>query len=82
MSLNTFNAKKTLTVGNREYDYYSLPDAEGLGDITRLPITLKILLENLLRFEDDNTVKAKDITSLGQWVDNRPPAEEIAYRPL
>lgn len=81
MSLNTFNAKKTLTVGNREYDYYSLPDAEGLGDITRLPITLKILLENLLRFEDDNTVKAKDITSLGQWVDNRPPAEEIAYRP-
>ena len=55
MSLNTFNAKKTLAVGNREYDYYSLPEAEGLADISRLPVTLKILLENLLRFEDDVT---------------------------
>ncbi len=81
MSLNTFNAKKTLTVGNREYDYYSLPEAEGLGDISRLPVTLKILLENLLRFEDDNTVKAEDIKALSAWVDNPPAAEEIAYRP-
>ncbi|MGK0222766.1 MAG: aconitate hydratase [Limisphaerales bacterium] len=81
MSLNTFNSKKTLTVGDREYVYYSLPDAEGLGDISRLPVTLKILLENLLRYEDNNSVKAGDIKSLGEWVENPPPAEEIAFRP-
>ena len=81
MSLNTFNSKRTLTVGGREYDYYSLPQAEGLGDISRLPVTLKILLENLLRFEDDNTVKRADIEALSNWVANPPSAEEIAYRP-
>ena len=81
MSLNSFNAKQTLTVGDKEYDYYSLPEAQGLGDVSRLPVTLKILLENLLRFEDNNTVKAEDITSLGNWADNPPSAEEIAFRP-
>ncbi|NOX52598.1 MAG: aconitate hydratase AcnA [Gammaproteobacteria bacterium] len=81
MSLNTFNAKKTLSVGNKVYEYYSLPDAQGLGDISRLPITLKILLENLLRFEDDNSVKAQDIKVISNWVANPPAAEEIAYRP-
>ena len=81
MSLNTFNAKQTLVVGNKEYDYYSLPQAEGIGDVSRLPVTLKILLENLLRFEDDNTVKAADIKALGAWADTPPAAEEIAYRP-
>ncbi len=81
MSLNTFNAKKTLTVGNKEYDFYSLPDAQGLGDVSRLPVTLKILLENLLRYEDDNSVTASDIKSLSGWADNPPGAEEIAFRP-
>jgi len=81
MSLNTFNAKKTLAVGNKEYDYFSLPEAQGLGDTSRLPVTLKILLENLLRFEDDNTVRAADIKALAAWADNAPAAEEIAYRP-
>ena len=81
MSQNSFNAKKTLTVGSKEYVYYSIPDAQGLGDVSRLPVTLKILLENLLRFEDDNSVKAADITTLGNWVDNPPEAQEIAYRP-
>ena len=81
MSLNTFNAKKTLTVGNKEYDFYSLPDAQGLGDVSRLPVTLKILLENLLRYEDDNSVRASDIKALGSWADNPPSAEEIAFRP-
>ena len=80
MSLNSFNAKKTLQVGDQQYDYYSLPDAEGLGDLSRLPVTLKILLENLLRFEDNNSVVADDIRRLGNWV-AEPFAEEIAYRP-
>ena len=81
MSLNTFGAKKTLQVGDREYDFYSLSDAEGLGDLSRLPVTLKILLENLLRHEDDQSVTAADIKALSHWVDNPPSAEEIAYRP-
>ena len=54
MSLDSFNCKKTLTVDGREYDYFSLPDAEaaGIGNVSKLPISLMVLLENLLRFED------------------------------
>jgi aconitate hydratase len=83
MSLDSFNSRKTLTVDGQEYDYFSLPDAEaaGIGDIARLPMSLKILLENLLRFEDDNTVKVADIKALAGWADNPPAADEIAYRP-
>ncbi|MFP6837914.1 MAG: aconitate hydratase AcnA, partial [Pseudomonadales bacterium] len=83
MSLNSFNTRKTLTVGGQDYDYFSLPAAEaaGLGDISRLPMSLKILLENLLRFEDGTTVKIEDIRSLAGWADSPPAAEEIAYRP-
>ena len=53
-SLDSFNCRKTLAVGDTAYTYYSLPDAakNGLGDISRLPYSLKVLLENLLRFED------------------------------
>jgi aconitate hydratase A / 2-methylisocitrate dehydratase len=81
MSLDSFKAKKTLKVGNKSYQYFSLPDAQGLGDVSRLPVTLKILLENLLRFEDEHTVKANDIKSLADWANNPPAAEEIAFRP-
>ncbi len=83
MSLDTYNCRRTLTAGGKEYDYYSLPEAEkaGIGDLSRLPVSLKILLENLLRFEDNNTVKIADIKTLGDAVANPPGAEEIAYRP-
>jgi len=83
MSTDSFDTRKTLTVNGREYDYFSLPAAEaaGIGNVTRLPMSLKILLENLLRFEDGNTVKAADIKALGGWADNPPAAEEIAFRP-
>ncbi len=83
MSLDSFKTKKTLKVDDREYDYFSLPAAEaaGIGAVSKLPMSLKILLENLLRYEDDNTVRAEDIKALGNWADNPPPAEEIAYRP-
>ncbi len=83
MSLDTYNCRRTLTVGGKEYDYYSLPEAEkaGLGDLSRLPVSLKVLLENLLRFEDNNTVKLNDIKTLGDAVANPPGDEEIAYRP-
>jgi aconitate hydratase len=83
MSLDSFKSKNTLTVAGKTYTYYSLPDAQtnGVGDVDRLPMSLKILLENLLRFEDDNTVKVGDIKALGNWAAEPPPAEEIAYRP-
>ena len=64
---NSFNARKTLTLGDQTYDYFSISQAQGLGDVSRLPITLKILLENLLRFEDGNTVTADDVRALSEW---------------
>ncbi len=83
MSLDTFKTRRTLTVGGRQYDYFSLPEAQsaGAGDVEKLPMSLKILLENLLRFEDDNTVKVEDITALANWASSAAAAEEIAYRP-
>lgn len=81
--MNSFNAKQSLTVGGKQYTYYSLPHAEaaGVGEASRLPMSLKILLENLLRFEDNNTVKVHDIKALGGWASDAPGDEEIAYRP-
>ena len=59
--------RRSLSVGGRAYDYYSLPAAgeAGLGDIARLPFCLKVLLENLLRFEDGRSVTVDDIRAVG-----------------
>ena len=83
MSLDSFNSKRTLTVGGNEYVYFSIDAAEheGLGNVSRLPVSLKILFENLLRFDDALTVTTDDIRALGNWVANPPNAQEIAYRP-
>ncbi len=81
---NSFNSKKTLTVGNKAYTIYSLADAEqnGLEGISKLPHSLKVVLENLLRFEDDRTVKAADITAVKAWLEDKGKAgHEISYRP-
>jgi len=80
--VNSFNAKTTLTVGNQTYTYYSLPEAtKTLGDVSRLPNCLKVLLENLLRHEDDRTVTAEDVQALAGWLQTRSAHREIAYRP-
>ena len=83
MSKDSFNCKRTLTAAGRDYDYYSLPEATaaGAGAIARLPMSLKILLENLLRHEDGATVTRGDIEALAGWADGSPGAKEIAYRP-
>jgi len=83
MSKDTFKSKSTLDVGGKRYDYFSLPAAEraGVGNLARLPMSLKILLENLLRFEDGSSVRAEDIKTLANWADAPPPAVEIAFRP-
>ena len=76
MSDDTFKTRKTLTVAKQQFDYFSLPAAEqaGVGAVSRLPMSLKILLENLLRFEDGNTVRKEDIKALGNWAVTPPPA--------
>ncbi len=83
-SLDSFKSRKTLTVGAKTYVYYSLEAAaqNGLGDISRLPVSLKVLLENLLRFEDGKTVTQADIKAFAEWLKDKGKAEvEIAYRP-
>ncbi|MGQ4273647.1 aconitate hydratase AcnA [Terrihabitans sp. B22-R8] len=82
-SLDSFKCRKTLTAGDKSYVYYSLEDAEknGLSGISRLPVSMKVLLENLLRFEDGRTVKAEDIRAVAEWLVERSSQHEIAFRP-
>lgn len=75
-------SKDTLEVKGQRYHYYSLPHAaEQLGDISRLPKSLKVLLENLLRWQDEDSVTAEDISALAGWLKNAHANREIAYRP-
>ncbi len=82
-SLDSFRSRKTLTVEGKPYEYFSLPDAEanGLPGITALPYSLKVLLENLLRFEDGQTVTADDIRAMADWLKTQNSTREIAFRP-
>ncbi len=82
-SLDTFNCRRTLQVGDRTYTYFSLPEAEknGLSGLSRLPFSLKVLLENLLRFEDGRSVTADDIRAVVAWLEKQSSDREIAYRP-
>jgi len=64
-SLDSLKTLKTLEVGAKTYHYFSLPDAaKSLGNLDKLPMSLKVLLENLLRWEDDKTVTAADLTAI------------------
>jgi aconitate hydratase len=83
-SLDSFKCRKKLTVGAKTYEYFSLKSAEknGLAGISRLPFSMKIVLENLLRNEDGRTVKKGDIEAVAAWLANRGKVEhEIAFRP-
>ena len=83
-SLDSFKCRKTLTVGAKTFEIYSLKAAErnGLAGVSQLPFSLKIVLENLLRNEDGRTVKKEDIQAVAAWIDNRGKKEhEIAFRP-
>ncbi|MHA1549627.1 MAG: aconitate hydratase AcnA [Alphaproteobacteria bacterium] len=82
-SQDTFNSRKTLTVGDTSYTYYSLPEAEknGLDGISTLPFSLKVLLENLLRHENGRSVTADDIRAMARWLRDRTSTQEIAFRP-
>ena len=79
---DTLNTRSTLTAGGKSYDYYSLSKAaEQLGDISRLPFSMRVLLENLLRFEDGVTVTREDIQAIVDWQKERRSDREIQYRP-
>ncbi len=79
---DSLQTRSTLTVESRSYAYYSLPKAaEALGDISRLPFSMKVLLENLLRFEDGQTVARDDLQAMVDWQKERRIAREIQYRP-
>ncbi len=80
--MDSFGTRSTLKVGDREYEYFRLRALEGQGhDVARLPFSLRILLENLLRNEDGVTVTREDIAALAGWDPKAPPDREIAFRP-
>ncbi|HEU5281115.1 MAG TPA: aconitate hydratase AcnA [Gammaproteobacteria bacterium] len=81
--LDSFKTRNTLNVNGSHYDYFSLPalEAAGLKGISRLPVSLKILLENLLRHEDNLTVNHDDIKAIHAWLNNKKSDREINYRP-
>ncbi len=82
-SLDSFRCCKTLKVGSKSYAYFSLPTAEknGLKGISRLPFSMKVLLENLLRHEDGRTVTKDDIKAVADWLKTKSSDREIAFRP-
>jgi len=83
-SLDSFKSRQTLAVGEQRYTYFSIPEAvkNGLADAARLPFSMKVLLENLLRYEDDRSVRKGDIEAAVAWLGDRGKTEtEIAFRP-
>jgi len=83
MSQDSFKSRKTLKVGTKTYVYFSLAAAEknGLKGISKLPYSMRVLLENLLRYEDGNTVTKSDIQAIVAWAKDRKSDREIAFRP-
>ena len=81
--LDSFKTRRTMTVGGKTYAYFSLVAAEkaGLKNISKLPYSMRVLLENLLRHEDGKTVKAEDVKAIAAWLKDRKSDREIAFRP-
>ena len=81
--LDSFKSRRTMTVGGKTYAYFSLVAAEkaGLKNISKLPYSMRVLLENLLRHEDGKTVKAEDVKAIASWLKDRKSDREIAFRP-
>ena len=81
-NIDSFKCRKTLNVGGKDYVYYSLAEAEknGLEGISKLPYSMKVLLENLLRNEDGNSVKKADIQAVAAWLGRWSPATLCGWR--
>src|ERR1700751_4598862 len=82
MSVNSFNSRSTLKVGNKDFEIYRLDALDKQGISTKhLPFSLRILLENLLRTEDGRNVKKEDVRALASWNSDSKPDKEIAFTP-
>ena len=80
---NSYKSLKSININGKDYKYYSLSEAEknGLKGISNLPKSLKVLLENLLRYEDDLSVTKNQIEAVQKWLVDKKSNIEIAYRP-
>ena len=80
---NSFNSLSDIKINEKKFKFYSLPRAEknGLVGISKLPKSLKVLLENLLRYEDDLSVTKNQIEAIKEWLKTKKSSTEIAYRP-
>src|SRR6201995_3274346 len=79
---HTLKPRRTLTVQGKNYEYFSLPEAaKTLGDISRLPVSLKVLLENVLRFEDGTSYKGDDAKAIAAWLPSAHSEKEVPFRP-
>ena len=79
---DTLKTRRTLTVEGKQFDYFSLPEAaKTLGDISRLPVSLKVLLENVLRFEDGQAYTVDDAKAVAGWLANASSAKEVPFKP-
>ena len=81
MSANSFGSKSMFEVGGRAYDIFRIDALQSSHDVARLPFSLKILLENLLRNEDGESIRAADIEALARWDARAEPSDEIAFTP-
>ena len=80
---DSLNVRRTMAIGERSYDYFSLAAASagGLGSLDQLPCSLKVLMENLLRWEDGRSVTVDDVAAIAAWLTSRSSDREIAFRP-
>src|SRR5580698_8020079 len=79
---DSIKSRRTLTVEGKAYDYYSLPAAaKTLGDLSRLPVCLKVLLENVLRFEDGRSYKVDDAKAIVGWLEKASSTKEVPFKP-
>ena len=80
---NSFNSLSEISIKGKNYKYFSLKEAEknGLEGISKLPKSIKVLLENLLRYEDDLTVSKSQIVAIKKWLESKKSNTEISYRP-
>jgi aconitate hydratase len=78
---NSFDARATLTVGDRDYEIFRLDALQASCDMARLPFSLKVLLENLLRNEDGESIRAQDVEALARWDAGAEPSTEISFTP-
>src|SRR5918993_517011 len=79
---DSLKTRRTLAVDGKTYNYFSLPEAaKSIGDISRLPFSLKVLLENVLRFEDGRSYTVNDAKAIAGWVENGRSDKEVPFRP-